>query len=135
LLNIRVDKQRHTYIVLGQPRASRPDLVLLTTHIEAAFRRQLLPFFRHEATVRWPHSCGDVKHFIGDRHFEVHVCAHDLLDGLEVAILNMAAIFPQMERNAVGACLLRDIGGLGRSRVARTAHLTQRRYMVNIDTK
>jgi hypothetical protein len=50
-------------------------------------------------------------------------------------ILYVSAVLTKVDRNAVGARLLRHDGGLERTRIRCTASLSQRRHVIDIDAK
>ena len=61
------------------------------------------------------------------------MCAHDLLDRRNVAVLDVTSVFTQVHGNAVGARRFGHHGRLRRTRIACTARLSQRRNVVDID--
>ena len=68
-------------------------------------------------------------------HFQVELHGDRLAEHAQVAVLNMAAIFAQMQRDAVGAAQFGQGRGPDRVGLVRAAGLAQRRYVVDIDAE
>ena len=58
-----------------------------------------------------PHFLGQSQHLAGHGHFEIHARVEHLGQQAHIAGLNMAAVFTQMNRNAIGTGLFLGSGG------------------------
>ncbi len=76
---------------------------------------------------------GDRQHLFGYRHFQIHTGIEGLTQHAHIAIGDMTAILAQVNRNAIRAGLLGDKCSLNRIGASRTACITQRSDMVDID--
>ena len=76
---------------------------LMLHDIEPAFGRQLLAAFRHQRRLIGLHLAGDADDLVGDRHFEVEQIGDDLPQDAHIAVLDVPAVFAQMDGDAVGA--------------------------------
>ena len=107
--------------------------LLLPGDVEAAFRRQLLAAFRHQAAVGRPMLDGKLDHRVRHGHLEIDARLHGAQQQLDVARLDVAPVLAQVHRDAVGARLLgnqRRRDGIG---IARVARLTQCRDVIDVD--
>ncbi|CFO27928.1 Uncharacterised protein [Bordetella pertussis] len=75
-----------------------------------------------------------VQHLRRDRALEVHAGAQQGADGVDVGVLDVAAVFAQMQRDQVGAGVLGAQRRLHRVGISRVALLPQRGHMVDVDT-
>ncbi|KAG0924783.1 hypothetical protein G6F32_013783 [Rhizopus arrhizus] len=78
------------------------------------------------ATSRPPSVVSDLEHFGGDRAFQVHARAQEWTDGIHIRVLDMTPVFAQMQRDQVGAGILRAQRGGHRVRI-RLLSLSSRR--------
>jgi hypothetical protein len=74
-------------------------------------------------------------HLFGHGTFEVHARLQHVAQDFDVAILDMAAVFTQMQRDRVGAGLLADQRGAHHVGVTRPARLAQRGDVVDIESE
>ena len=74
----------------------------------------------------------DADHFIGHRHFKIHAGLQRFTHHGHVAILDVAAVLAQMQRNAVGAGFFCEQGRVQGIRIAGAARLAQRRHMIDV---
>ena len=135
LRKIRRDEQRHA-------NARRRELAHAARHalhiggdIEPAFGGDLGAIFRHEAAVLRPHADGDFHHFVGEPHLEVHARLQQRPQGVHVAILDVPAVFAQVQRDVVGAGLLGQQRGMHRIRVGHAARLAHRGHVIDVDAE
>ena len=61
-----------------------------------------------------PHVARNFQHRIGRGHFKVHARLQRGAHAAHIVILDVAAVLAQMQRDAVGAGLLRDQRGVQR---------------------
>ena len=135
LRRIRVDEERGADPRIVQPPARPGHGIHLAGDVQTAFRGEFFAFFRNQANVFRKHPQRDIQHRIGDGHFQVDPGLHGTLHDLEIAVLNMAAIFPQVNGDAVGA------GALGGQRcghgirIRSPPRLAQRSDVIDVDTQ
>ncbi len=67
---------------------------------------------------------GDRQHLFRYGHFKVHTGIKGFTQNADITIGDMAAIFTQVDRNAIRPRLLGDKSGLNRIGVSRTARVT-----------
>ena len=103
--------------------------------VQAALGRQLGAPLGHQAAIGRAHAAGDLDHLRGGRHLQIHARAEQLAQQPHVALLDVAAILAQVQRDAVGAGLLGHQRRLHRLRIARAALLAQRRDVIDVDAQ
>ena len=135
LQRIRIDKQGHADTGVSQARASVTHCIDLAVDVEASLGRELFTFLRNETDIGRRDIRGDAQHFIGHSDFEVHMGVHYRVDRNDIAILNMATILAQVDRNTVGAGLFNYRGRFRGTWVWRAPRLPQGCDMVDIDPK
>ena len=86
----------------------------------------------HQTAVLRAYSQGDRQHLVGHRHLEVHARLDHRADRRQVLVLDMASIFTQMQRDAVGARLLGHERSIDRIRIAGAPCLAQRGDVIDI---
>jgi hypothetical protein len=79
------------------------DRIKLPHYIQSTFGGNFFPAFGDEGDVVGSDVEGDRDHFFGGGHFEVEVGANGLAEQADIAILNMAAVFPQVDGDAISA--------------------------------
>ena len=124
LRGVGVDEQRHADAVRSKRSARVGDAALLAGHVEAAFGRELLAPFRHQAAVGRPVLGRELDHRVRHGHFEIQPRLHRAQQDVDVARLNVPAVLTQVHRDAVRARLLGDQSrrhGIGITRVTRLA--------------
>ena len=72
--------------------------------IEAAFRGDLLAILGHQAAEIWLHFTGHGDDFRSGSKLKIQVNADRFAQGENVAILNVAAVFAEVDGDGVGAC-------------------------------
>lgn len=72
-------------------------------HVEPAFRCHLGALLRHEGDLRRPQPFGNQEHLLGAGHLEVERGPAADRQLLDVGVLHVPPIFPQVRRNAVRA--------------------------------
>ena len=85
-------------------------------HVEAAFGGDLGAILRHQAAVLRPHADGDLHHLVGESHLEIHARLQQRPQRVHVAILDVPAVFAQVQRDVVGAGLFGEQRGMHRIR-------------------
>ena len=119
----------------AQPGAGRPDLARLPRDVEAAFGRELVAALRHEAAIRRHGARCDLDHRIRHCHLEIDPRLDRLREHLKIAVLDVAAVFAQVNRDAVGAGLLCEQRGRHRIGVASAARLAHGRDVIDVDAE
>src|SRR5438132_13302094 len=78
---------------------------------------------------------GDADHLIRRRHFEVELALDDFAQEAQVAILDVAAIFPQMDDDAIRSAQFRQHRGGDGLRLFAPACLAQGRHVIYVDAQ
>jgi hypothetical protein len=73
-----------------------------------------------------------LQHRFGDRRFQIHPGANRGPHALDVNILNMAAVFTQVQSDEICAGCLRQFRRLQRIRIRCAARLAQGRNVIDI---
>ena len=95
----------------GMPRIRWP-------HVRtAALGGELFAALGHQTDVMRTHAAGALQHFGGDGAFKVHAGTEHGAQLFNVGVLNMTAIFAQMQRDQVGASVFGSQCGLDRKSV------------------
>ena len=68
-------------------------------------------------------------------HLEIHACLDQRPQRVHVAVLDVAAVLAQVQRDVVGARLLGQQRGMDRIGIARAARLPQRRHVIDVDAQ
>jgi hypothetical protein len=131
----RINEQRHPDPDVAEPPACLRNPVFLTCHIEPAFSGQFFTVFRHQTAIFRLRCESDLQHLLGNRHLEIHAGLQYSMHSLEITILDMPAVFTQVQRDAVGSRLLRHQRCIHRVRIAGTARLSYGRYVIDVDAK
>ena len=108
-------------------------LAALGDDVQAALGGELLAPLRDQAAVGGTHPAGDGDHCRGRRQLQVHARLQGVAEQLDVALLDVPAVLPQVQGDAVGPGLLGHQGGLNRLRVTGTAGLANGRDVVDVD--
>ena len=132
---VGVDEEGNTDTGVCQPRTGILQPRHLAGHVEPPLGGQFLAFFRNQADVPRFRRDGDCEHLLGDCHFEVHLGLQHLAQDRHIGILDVAAVFPEMQGDRIGARGLGHQRGLDRARVAGLACLTQGGDMVDVDAE
>ena len=107
----------------------------LSGDVEPAFGCDFLPVFGDEADgVGFDVEC-DVDDFVCDAHFEVEADLEDLPEQLDVAVLDVASVLPEVDGDLVGAGHFADFCGgddVGREPFSC---LAQRSDVVDVDAE
>ena len=103
-----IDEQRDADSRFPQLRARFLQRLLLADDVQAAFGGHFSALFRHQATVRRTHLQRDAHHLLGGRHFQVQPRLQRVLAHPHIAILDMPAVFAQMNGDAIRARLFGD---------------------------
>ena len=132
---IAIDKQGNQDIGFGQTLAGICHTTQITGHIEPAFGGQLFTLFRDETTKYRFNLFGNTEHFFGDGHFQIESGINRLRQQGNVAVFNVATVFPQMHGDAVCACAFCYIRSMHRIGLRGTTRISQRSDMININAK
>ena len=105
----------------------------LGNHVEPPLRGELGPTLGNQATIRRSDAGGDLTHFRGGRHLEVHAGGEDAAQELHVPRLDMAPVFSQMQGDEIRPRLLRDQGRLDGLGIAGPPGLADGGDVVDVD--
>ena len=110
LREIRINEQADQRAVGLQHAGDARDLIKRGAHIQAAFGGQFLAAFRHQARAGRRNFEGALDNGRRHGHFQIELGAHRLAQADYIGILNMAAVFAQMNRDAGRAGHFREGG-------------------------
>ncbi len=130
---IGIDKQRDPDTGISQLGAKLTQPLLVPYNIKPTFSGQLLTPLRDETAIGRPNAAGDGGHLRGDGHLQVHPRLQKIAQHLDIAILDMAPVFAQMQGDRVRPCLFSEQSGLNRFGIAGPARLAQGGDMIDID--
>jgi hypothetical protein len=105
---------------------------MLGSSVEAAFRGPFLALFGDEAAGMRAVTKGDGEHLVGRGHLQVERQMRFGREAVDIGIADVAAVFTQMRRDAVGACLGSDACGTDRIGMRPAPGVTDRRDVVDI---
>jgi len=135
LRQVRRDEQRHADTRGGQPFHGRGDAIEIAGDFQSTLRGDLLALLGHQAAVLRAHADGDVEHFGGHAHLEVHARLQQRSQGVHVAILDVPTVFAQVQGDVVGAGLLSQQRRVHRVRVRSAARLTHGGHVIDVDAQ
>ena len=101
LPRIGVDKQTHANVLVLEPSHQGAKAGYLGTHIQASFSRHLLAPFGHKSHHVGPDPQGDGLHGIRGGHLQVEAGANGGAQQLHIPILNVSAVLPQVNGDAI----------------------------------
>ena len=104
----------------------------MANDVQPAFRREFLPLFRHEADVGGEVVFRDRQHLVRNGHFEIDPGAHLAAKGLDFLVLDMTTVFPQVNRDGIGARLFGDGRGIEHRRIVRAAGLADGGHVIDV---
>ncbi|MNT22269.1 hypothetical protein D3C72_1576480 [compost metagenome] len=134
LLAVRIDEDRHPAAGGRQLAGEVAHLVKVADHVEAALGGHFFALFRHQAHVFRLHAQRVGQHLVGQRHFQVHARLDHAAHGVDIVVLDMAAVFTQMQRDQVGTAGFGHQRRFDRAGETGTARLAQRRHMIDVHT-
>src|SRR5262245_20149170 len=126
------DEQRNADAGVLQPGDHRHERVVLTGHVEAAFRGPLLAPLGYKAGGVRGGLHRDPHHLLGRRHFEVERLCDLGLEARDVVVANVAAVLAQMRGDAVGAGRDRDLRRTHGVRVPTAARVADGRDVIDV---
>ena len=116
-------------------RTASATAVAVADRVEAPFGGHFLASLRHERGLIGPDAAGDRQHVFVAGQFEIQLDRHGLAENFQIAILDMAAIFAEVDRDAVGAAQLGQSGGPNRIGLVRPPGLPERGDVVDVDAE
>lgn len=114
LTGIGIDESRDNQARVVQRLDDGFEAVGLTGDIEAALGRDLAATFGHKHGGVGLDAAGDTDHLVGRGHFEVELDADELAEQEQVAVVDVAAVFAEVDGDAVGTAKLGLVGGADR---------------------
>jgi hypothetical protein len=103
--------------------------------VESALGRDLGPLFGDERHLPRLDALGQREHLWDAGHLEVEDAASLLLDALDVEVLDVAPVLPEMRGDAVGAGAFAQLGGGGRVGFLAPPRLPDRGDMIDVDVE
>ena len=101
-----IDKETHANARSVQPLDGGFQLSAMRNHIEAAFGCHFFAFFRNEAGFVRHDAQGDIDNFWRVAHFEIQFCDDVVTQPLDIGILNVTTVGPEMGDDALCASAL-----------------------------
>src|SRR6266545_56798 len=135
VVEVGVDEERHLDLGVVERLDDAADRVAPGDDVEPALGGEPLAPLRDEGRDVRLRLVGDLHHVLGRGHLAVEPGRDGLPHDLEVALLDVAAILAEVDRDLVGAAQLREHRGGDRVRVLRAAGLAERRDVVDVDAK
>ena len=133
LRGIGIDEEPHLDTRVRQRRDGRLNASELARDVESALGGELLAALRHEAGVGGADPPCERDHRLGRGHLEVQLHAEAAAEHLHVALLDVAPVLAQVDRDTVGPGRLGDQRRLHRIRVVDAPGLPERRDVVDVD--
>jgi hypothetical protein len=104
----------------------------MANNVEAAFGRDLFAAFGHERRLIWPNVAGNRHDIFRGGEFEVQLDGYGLAEDAEVAVLDVAAVFAEVQRNSIRPAELGERGRPNRVRLVGAASLPDSGNVVDI---
>ena len=104
LRRIGVEEQGDDDPRLLEPPDHLADAVRVADNVQPALGRDLFAPLGHERGLLRPRAAGDLDDLVLAGHLQVELDGHALAQQRQVAILDVAPVFAEMDRNAVGQC-------------------------------
>ena len=128
-----IDEETHADTRVGQRLDCVFDARGLADNVESTFGGDLFAALRHQCHLLRLETTRYLQHFRYARRLEVEVGAHTFFQSLDIGVLNMASVLPQMSRYSIRPCRFTDRRRLNGIRLLRAPSLPQRGDVVNID--
>ena len=132
---IRVDEQARTNARCIHSGDALPDARRVVGEVKSSLGRDLLAFLWNERHLVRYQLCRDAEHLIGARHLEIQDCSNRAGEPLNVRVLDVSAIFPEMSGDAVRARVFTDPGGGDRIGFFAAPRLSDGRHMIDVDVQ
>ena len=132
---VGVYEERHPDAGLCQLHTARAQGLPSADDVQTTLGRQLGTAFRHQATIMGANGAGELDHFGRDRHLEIHASPEQLAQQAHVALLDVATVLAQVQRDVVGTGLFGHERGLHRLGILGMTLLPQCCHVVDIDTQ
>ena len=120
---------------LGKLRDHLAQARFLRSDVQAPFRGDLVPPLRYEHRHFRLQFARDRDHLIGRRHLEIELDVGELTQAPHVLVLDMPAVFAQMDRDAVRTAQMGFDCGPHWIRLVGAARLAQCGDMVDVDAE
>lgn len=137
-----IDEERDPGSGVLEPLGGGADGVAVGDDVETAFRGDLLAVFGDEAGVGRSGQAGDADDLRGVAHFEVEGDAEIPAEEIDIAILDMASVFAEVDRDGMSPGILAGAGGgedgrffMGHAGSAGVASLPESDHVVYIDAE
>ena len=101
-------------------------------NVQSTLGGDFFSFFGYQSCLIGSHLDSDIDNFVGTGKLQVEFRADRFSQDMDIAILDVTAIFSQMNRNTVSTCELGQNGGRNRIWLLTTSRLTQGGHMINI---
>lgn len=136
LFEIRIDKERNLLDAgLEELFCDGAEPIGMAYDIQAAFRGNLFPAFRHERRKLGLDLAADVHDLVCRREFEIELGLDNLFEEPDIVVGYVAPVLAEVEDDPVCACHLADDGGVDRIGERLTACITERCDVIDINEK
>ena len=132
---VGIDEERYLDTALLQPPNDAAEPIVVGGDIESAFGRQLRTLLGDEARLVGARRERDLDHLLRRRHFQVERKFDVGLESANVVVGYVAAVFPQMRRDAVGSRGGGYARGADRVGMAAAARVANGRHMIDVDAQ
>ena len=102
LHRVGVDEERDVNVARLEPLHDPAHRRLVGDDVQAALGRQFLAAFRHQRRLVRLDLAGQVRDGVHRRHFQVQPVGHQRPQQPQVALLDVAPVFAQVDGDAVG---------------------------------
>ena len=135
LSEIGFDKEADRNSAVVQQCDDTLDAIALAGNVQPALGGELLPFLRDQRDEIWFHRERDLRHGIVRSHFQIEFGADDFAQEPEIPVLDVPAVFAQMDNQSICPGQFDEDGRSKRVWVIPSPCLPQRRDMIDIDAK
>ena len=132
---IGVEKQAHDNTGALQSTNSFGHLYLRSDDIEAAFGRHFFAAFGDERRLMRRGLARNGEHLVGTGEFQVDRNRDRLFQNAEVALLDMPAVFAEVDRDCIGAAQLGQRGGPYGVRLVCFTSFANGGYVIDVDAE
>ena len=130
---VGIDKDRYRDRGLGHFFDDLGNFLFLRDDVQPAFGGQFLPFFRDQGDEVRLDVQGDRDNLLVGTHLQVHFRFDGLAQQDDIPVLDMAAVFTQVDDDARGSGQFADRGGGDRIRLVDASGLSDGGNMIDVD--
>ena len=135
LTEVRIDEGRHRDSDGGQSLDDIGHPFTGSRDVEPSLGGDLVSPFRHQHDDLRSNLGGDRDHLVRGGHLEIQLDLNEFLQSMDIGILDVPAVFPQMDGDSSRTTQMRLHGGPDRIRFPGRTGLPDRRDVVDVDAK